>query len=182
MSQRKIIKRRVSPEFAEAMATVQRHAQDAEIAFQHMVSMFVARARAERRQLRHRIKLEAKQRGIAVTEVSTSPFVLIMRSDRGSLSLEWARIWYAKGNRQPRFERVRNPNGVTHLGALAKGAHPMELELLAAHEQEARQFRKLWKEYITARRVVRTLADGLMPDEALRFDPDLAMPDAEASG
>lgn len=115
--------------------------------FDALAHSFVEQAQAERKEVR-----AALVRAEPGRERKFSQIILAYRFHNGSIDLYWTQIFRRRGDSTALYRRIPMSKGVAHVSRILKGAEPEEVEVIRAHEFKAREFRKLWGEYLALRR------------------------------
>ncbi|MBS0225736.1 MAG: hypothetical protein JSS25_05270 [Proteobacteria bacterium] len=97
-----------------------------------------------------RCKRERKQRYLEICErygkkCAKSKFVVIYHNTKGYPSLGWGKFKYYRGKRSKFPHRISNVGLTYNLGTIRAGAHPDEIDLIDAHEIQARRLRAVQK-------------------------------------
>lgn len=140
-----------------------------QVSLDTLLQEFVKRCSEERKAKRAEIT-KARRDG---DRPSYSSMILTYRMQKGYADLYWSQIYYVKGSKTPRFRRLKMTAAGVNLISVVKDAHPLEVELLRAHEIEARAFRKLWSSYVVARREVGKVVAATTKVAELDTDPML---------
>lgn len=134
------------------------------------VTAFIDRCIRERKE--RRTAILAANPGAGGKRVKFSYNVLSYYHQKGSFVLCWAQLVYLKnagaGGKVTR--RIACAKGVTHLKRVTSGAHPDEVDLLISHEHQARVLRKMWTDYLVARRATKELAETCSKAAQMRDD------------
>ena len=120
------------------------------IHYDTLATHYISSCRSERHDLRRQIR-QATGDG----QISFSPLVLNYRLYKERYAeLYWSEIRYYRGQHKGRARRLdgNRVGGGTNLAELRAGAHPMEVDMLKRHEAGARVFRRVWQDFVDARR------------------------------